>query len=75
MRRFNPADDIWLVYVTGLRGPSPQLIPSPLREAPFIEAHLRPHVLAKHRLRIGDRSLSFAELAEIYPPPEVPADG
>jgi hypothetical protein len=70
-RGFNPADDIHLVYIRGVRGPWPQLIPSPLGGAPFVEEHLRPHVLAKHRLRIGDRSLSFAELAKLYPPPEV----
>lgn len=74
-RGFEPADDIWLVYVSGLRGPSPQLIPSAHGDAPFVEEHLRGHLLAKHRLRIGDRSLSFAELALLYPPPNVAADG
>jgi hypothetical protein len=74
MSRFDPAADIYLVYVRGSRGPSPRLIAADRGEAPLIDESIKGRLLSKTKLRIGDRGKSFAELATLYPPPKVPID-
>lgn len=70
---FDPTDDVYLIYVHGLRGPVPQKIPAPAGKPPFVEAGLR--VLARHKLAWGDRDKSFADLKTLYPPPAEVSNG
>ncbi len=70
---FPAGADLELVYVVGLRCPSPAIVPvdNAHADGPPVRGILQSRVRARHRLKIGDRSKSFAELMRDYPPPEI----
>jgi hypothetical protein len=64
--------DPHFVWLRGQRGPRRQI----WYELYYGENnHLKPYVLAVHRLAPGEDQLSMDELARRYPPPPPPYDG
>ena len=60
----------WMVWVQGLRGPSPQKVFAGHGDKPFLDADFGDHVLSFHKLKAEEDELGFDDLVALYPAPK-----